>query len=727
MLAGVNSSRNPVLSISGFPLKACGNDNKAWGIIMQNNLTHLTDKEFESLRVSFFQQSFEILESLSEEILRFENNPDDEDALKNIQRYVHTLKGDSASMGLSSLTETAHRLEDILHMLRERSLQMDRDAADLLLSAVDIFTQILKNSKDENPSVVSTKNLIERVDSYLNACSNPSSPQIPLNPPLLKGEIRGLLTEYQQLQIEAAIKDGFGVYEIKITFDAQCRERGVGAFMLNNQIAALGEVICWMPDIEDDGIEMADEIRAIFSSRADTDIIEKSCRMAGVSSEVEIKPFSFDSPHPNPLPQGEREYFAASPKSSPHRDTTLRVDAKRIDEIMDLVGELIIGRSMLAQSVYELRERLGKEEVVSNLENINSLFERSLSELQKDVMTVRMVPIDHVLRKFPRVVRDLSIEKGKEIRLEIDGAETELDKGIVDVIGEPLMHILRNSIDHGIELPEERAQKGKDRCGAIKINSYHEGGQIIIEIGDDGKGINIEKLKQKAVEMGIIKEEDAAKMPDEEALDLIFHSGLTTADEVTETSGRGIGMDAVRRTVEELKGLVQVRSMPDMGTKFIIRLPLTLAIIQGMVFKAGEEFFAIPLSSILEIRRIFKDEINTINGMESLKWRERVISLIRLSEVIKHDAEGNRLLRLAHNDTTALFSPEQNKSFVLIIGLAEKRVGILVDKLMGKRELVIKAIDNGSNVVSGASILGDGSIVLVLDVLSLVKKAIAAA
>ncbi|MFZ3066460.1 MAG: chemotaxis protein CheA [Nitrospirota bacterium] len=694
---------------------------------MENNITHLTDKEFESLKASFFQQAFEILDALQEDILRFEGNPNDEDALKNIQRYVHTLKGDSASMGLSSLTETAHRLEDVLHMLRENRLQMDRDVADLLLSAVDIFTQILRNSKDESPSVVSTKGLIERVDSYLNACSNPSSPQIPLNPPLLKGEIMGLLTEYQQLQIEAALKDGLSVYEIKITFDAQCRERGVGAFMLNNQIAALGEVIRWMPDIEDDGIEMTDEIRAIFSSRADTNIIEKSCRMAGVSSEVEIKPFSFDSPHPNPLPQGEREYFAASPKSSPHRDTTLRVDAKRIDEIMDLVGELIIGRSMLAQSVYELRERLGKEEVVSNLENINSLFERSLSELQKDVMTVRMVPIDHVLRKFPRVVRDLSIEKGKEIRLEIDGAETELDKGIVDVIGEPLMHILRNSIDHGIELPEERAQKGKDRCGVIKINSYHEGGQIIIEIGDDGKGINIEKLKQKAVEMGIIKEEDAAKMPDEEALDLIFHSGLTTADEVTETSGRGIGMDAVRRTVEELKGLVQVRSMPDMGTKFIIRLPLTLAIIQGMVFKAGEEFFAIPLSSILEIRRIFKDEINTINGMESLKWRERVISLIRLSEVIKHDTEGNRLLRLARNDTTALFSPEQNKSFVLIIGLAEKRVGILVDKLLGKRELVIKAIDNGSNVVSGASILGDGSIVLVLDVLSLVKKAIAAA
>jgi two-component system chemotaxis sensor kinase CheA len=692
---------------------------------MENNLTHLTDKELESLRASFFQQSYEILESLSEEILRFENNPDDEEALKNIQRYVHTLKGDSASMGLSSLTDTAHRLEDVLHMLRERSLQMDRDVADLLLSAVDIFTQILKNSKNENPSVVSTKNLIERVDIFIVG-TNGRSPLQDQHKTDVAADLKPApaLTEYQQLQIEAALKDGLSVYEIKITFDAQCRERGVGAFMLNNQIATLGEVIRWMPDIEDDGIEMTDEIRAIFSSQADTDIIEKTCKMAGVSSNIDVNPFSLKKSRDDSqaAPIAEQRKIEA-----PARDTTLRVDAKRIDEIMDLVGELIIGRSMLAQSVYELRERLGKEEIVSNLENVNSLFERSLYELQKDVMTVRMVPVDHVMRKFPRIVRDLSIEKKKEIKLEIHGADTELDKGIVDVIGEPLIHLLRNSIDHGIELPEEREKKGKDICGIIKINSYHEGGQIIIEMGDDGKGINIKKLKQKAVEMGIIKDEDAAKMPDEEALDLIFHSGLTTADEVTETSGRGIGMDAVRRTVEELKGLIQVRSITDKGAKFIIRLPLTLAIIQGMVFKAGEKFFAFPLSSILEIRRVFKDEINTINGMESLKWRERIISLIRLSEVIKHDTEGNRLLRLAHNNTTALFSPEQNKSFVLIIGLAEKRVGILVDKLMGKRELVIKAIDNGSNVVSGASILGDGSIVLVLDVLSLVKKAIAAA
>ena len=292
------------------------------------------------------------------------------------------------------------------------------------------------------------------------------------------------------------------------------------------------------------------------------------------------------------------------------------------------------------------------------------------------------------------------------------------------MIGEPLIHILRNSIDHGIELPDEREKKGKERIGTIRINSYHEGNQIIIEIEDDGKGINIEKLRKKGVEAGIIKEEEAANMPEEEAIDLIFHSGLSTADEVTDTSGRGIGMDAVKRAVGDLKGLIQVRTIPDMGTKFIIRLPLTLAIIQGMVFKSGERFFAFPLSSILEIRRVLKDEISTINGIESLKWRERIISLIRLSEIIKHDIKENGLLRLARNYAADLLSPEQNKSFVLIIGLAEKRLGILVDKLIGKRELVIKAIDNGSSIASGASILGDGSIVLVLDVSSFIKRAI---
>ncbi len=698
---------------------------------MENSLTNLTDKEFESLKASFFQQSFEILESLSEEILRFENNPDDEDALKNIQRYVHTLKGDSASMGMSSLTDTTHRLEDILHMLREKNLQMDREVADLLFSAVDVFTQILKNNKEENNSPVSTQGIIERIDGLIAGANSRSSLQDYAGAGLKPAPI---LTEYQQLQIETALKNSLSVYEIRIAFDAQCRERGVGAFMISNQLSSLGEVVCWIPDIEDESIEAADEIKAIFLAQADKDIIEKSCKMPGISSRIGVSPFFLkkNRSEQSLAPIAEQQRIDA-----PQQDTILRVDAKRIDEIMDLVGELIIGRSMLTQSVDELRERLGKEEIVSNLENVNSLFERSLYELQKDVMTVRMVPIDHVLRKFPRIVRDLSIEKKKEIKLEIEGAETELDKGIVDAIGEPLIHLLRNSIDHGIELPEERERKGKDRCGIIKINSYHEGGQIIIEMGDDGNGIDIEKLKQKAVKMGIIKEEDAAKMPDEEALDLIFHSGLSTADEVTETSGRGIGMDAVRRTVEELKGLVQVRSMPDMGTKFIIRLPLTLAIIQGMVFKAGEKFFAFPLSAILEIRRVFKDEISTISGMESLKWRERIISLIRLKEIINNNHPSPYPSPARGEGSLFSASPplmgggeeegEQNKFFVLIIGLAEKRLGVLVDKLIGKRELVIKAMDNGSDIASGASILGDGSIVLVLDVAALIKRAMTSA
>ncbi len=689
---------------------------------MGSDLTNLTDKELEILKVSFLAQASEVLELLSEEILKFEKSPDDLDSLKNIQRYVHTLKGDSASMGFNTLSDISHRLEDILHLLREEKLSMDRGIGDLFFSFVDISAQILTNIKEGSANAVDTGGLIDRINKFISAKSEHKAESHEK-----KQEGYQHLTEYQQLQIETASKNSLSVYEIKIVFDRQCRERAVGAFMISNQLSALGEVVRWLPDIEDEGIEMADEIRAVFSTRADTDIIEKSCKMAGISSEVEIKPFSFDSPHPNPLPQGEREYFAASPKSSHHHDATLRVDAKKVDKIMDLVGELIIGRSMLTQSVLELKERLGKDEAISDLENINFLFERSLTELQNDIMTVRMVPIEHVLRKFPRVIRDMSIEKKKEVKLEMQGAETELDKGIVDVIGEPLIHILRNSIDHGIELPDEREKKGKERIGTIRINSYHEGNQIIIEIEDDGKGINIEKLRKKGVEAGIIKEEEAANMPEEEAIDLIFHSGLSTADEVTDTSGRGIGMDAVKRAVEDLKGLIQVRTIPDMGTKFIIRLPLTLAIIQGMVFKSGERFFAFPLSSILEIRRVLKDEISTINGIESLKWRERIISLIRLSEIISAS--------IYHSHSTPLYPPlvrgelkggegEQNKSFALIIGLAEKRLGILVDKLIGKRELVIKAIDNGSSIASGASILGDGSIVLVLDVSSFIKRAI---
>ncbi|MEK6678265.1 MAG: chemotaxis protein CheA [Nitrospirota bacterium] len=683
---------------------------------MEEYPANLTDKELEALRTSFFAQAFEILELLGAEILKFEKNPEDIDILKNIQRYVHTLKGDSASMGLNSLSEAAHRLEDILNMLREKKLRMDRDISDILLLFVDVSTQILTNNREGNENTADTEGLIKRIDSYLNASDRDSPKKAAAQNAI------PVLTEYQQLQVGQALKDGLSVYEIEAVFDPQCREREVGAFMVKTQLSNLGEAICWMPNIEGQEIEYADAVKIIFSSKSESEAVRNSCAIAGIIRDVSISLFSFTETGGGSCIQ---EHAGAGLRTAAgSHDSTLRVDAKRVDEIMNLVGELIIGRSMITQSVSELSGRLGRDEAVSNLENIDALFERTLSELQKGVMKIRMVPIDHVFRKFPRIIRDMSIEKEKEIKLDVSGADTELDKGIIDVIGEPMIHIIRNCIDHGIEKKEERESKGKDKCGVIKIKAYHEGGQIIIEIEDDGKGINTERVKEKAIEHGIISREDASNMDAEDSIDLIFHSGLSTAEEVTETSGRGIGMDAVKMRVEELKGLIQVKSVPDKGTKFTIRLPLTLAIIQGMVFKAGKEFFAFPLSSILEIKRVFNDEISTINGIESLRWRSKVISLIRLGEIIEHSSPYHS----PTSDMGNLFSASPPyKSFALIIGLAEKRVGILVDKLMGKRELVIKAMDNGSNIVSGASILGDGSVVLILDVASLIKRIMVAA
>lgn len=676
---------------------------------MEDYLTNLSDKELEMLKASFFSNAFDVLEQLGSEILRIENNPEDMESLKNIQRYVHTLKGDSASMGFASLSEAAHRLEDILHMLREKRLCMDRSLGDLLLSFVDAATQILTDGKEEKWSGVDTRGVIEKIDNYLQA-GQAGKNKVNKD----KKESACQLTEYQQLQAAQALKDGYLVYEIEVSFDPQCRQREVGAFMIKTQLSNLGEALCWAPDIEGAEIENADAVKTILITKSEAEAVRNACRIAGISADVKLNnlplpPLNSPTHLSSPLVRGELKGCGGDRGASRH-DSTLRVDAGRVDEIMNLVGELIIGRSMIAQAVYELRERLGKDETVANLQNIDSLFERSLSELQKGVMKIRMVPIDHVFRRFIRVVRDLSAEKGKEIRLEISGAETELDKGIIDVIGEPLIHIIRNCIDHGIEKKEDREKKGKDKCGVIRINSYHEGGQIIIEIEDDGKGIDIERVKEKAIENGIISREDADSMNDEDAIDLIFNSGLSTAAEVTETSGRGIGMDAVRNTVEELKGLIQVRSVPDKGARFTIRLPLTLAIIQGMVFSSEGKSFAFPLSSILEIRRVYKDEIDTINGLESIRWRNRVISILRLREYL------NREDVKADNG-------DGKKYFVIIIGLAERRLGILVDRLTGKRELVIKAMDNGSDMISGASILGDGSIVLILDTASIIKRA----
>ena len=388
-------------------------------------------------------------------------------------------------------------------------------------------------------------------------------------------------------------------------------------------------------------------------------------------------------------------------KSTDRGAALLKIEPERVDRIMNLVGELVIGRSMLSQINAEL-DTLRRETISARLYNLNSYFERTLSELQKSVMKVRMLPVEVVFRRFPRIVRDLSAEKGKNVRLTTEGETTELDKSIVDVIGEPLSHIVRNAIDHGIEPPEERKTYGKPEEGLIGLRAFHQGNQIVIEIEDDGRGIDIEKLKEKAVRTNIISEDEAKKISARDAINLIFHSGLSTADSITEVSGRGVGMNIVKDVVESLRGVIDIASEKGSGTKITIRLPLTLAIIKSILFLYKNEMFAIPLTSVTDIMRVFPEDIDTIAGRSVFRHRNSVVPLISI------DGED------CCNE----------KSFIIFIGVGHMRAGIIAKKIIGEEELVIKALDEkaSTSIVSGASVLGNGSVVLILDPLSLIRK-----
>jgi two-component system chemotaxis sensor kinase CheA len=392
-------------------------------------------------------------------------------------------------------------------------------------------------------------------------------------------------------------------------------------------------------------------------------------------------------------------------------ESSLRVDASRIDAVMNLVGELIIGKSMLHRALTEFDQRHARDPVRAKLAEALGFQSRVLDELHKCVLKIRMVPVEQLFRRFPRVVRDVAKQCGKDVALDVSGQNTDLDKTILDSLGEPLMHLVRNAVDHGIEPADERLTAGKPARGTVYLNAYHQGTQVVIEVRDDGRGIDSAHVREQAVKQGVIKAEEAARLTEQEALSLIFESGFSTATEVTEVSGRGVGMDVVRSVLDKLKGTVHISTQRARGTTFQLRAPLTLASIQALLFRVGGRLFAVPLSSVVEISRIHDQEIHRIEQREVLQLRDQILTLVRLEH----------LSRLRSIDT----EPAKKKHFVIVIGTAEKRFGLVVDSMVGEEELVIKALPSdivASDLVSGASILGDGTVVLILNVPAVLSR-----
>jgi two-component system chemotaxis sensor kinase CheA len=538
-------------------------------------------------------------------------------------------------------------------------------------------------------------------------------------------------TEYEQLMISEAVHRGETVYNVALRIDPNSLMRAAAFQLIRNVLHGSGTVIALRP--EDNVAAASVEIveAALATSQAEEKLIQR-CRIPSIVSDVRLeRATTAETPDHEMLgdlleaqaaqlvssaADTAENSGAARPANSGSAATTvaestLRVDAARIDAVMNLVGELIIGKSMLNRTLTEFDQKHARDPVRAKLADAMAFQARILDELHKCVLKIRMVPVEQLFRRFPRVVRDVAKQCGKDVALELSGENTDLDKGILDSLAEPLMHLVRNAVDHGIEPADERLTVGKPARGTLYLNAYHQGTQVVIEIRDDGRGIDPARLRARAVEKGILKPEEAQRLTEQETQNLIFESGFSTAAEVTEVSGRGIGMDVVRTVIERLKGTVHVSSQKGKGTTFQLRAPLTLASIQTLLFRVGGRLFAVPLSSVVEITRISDHDIHKVDQREVLRLREQILTLVRL----------NHLSRLHSIDT----QPAKKKNFVIVIGAAEKRFGLVVDSLVGEEELVIKALPTeivSSDLVSGASILGDGTVVLILNVPAVLSR-----
>ena len=675
------------------------------------------------LRALFFETAGELLQSLNEAGLELEARPADEEVIRRVRRAVHTLKGDSAACGFQKLSELAHELEDVLTLQVAQAQGVK--LAEVVLAAADSFEAMLGayHQRLEPPAVDALHAMIRGLlTSAPSAGGTPSSS----GPVYARFE----WTEYEQLMISEAVHRGEPVFNVALRIDPNSLMRAAAFQLIRNVLHGCGTVIALRPE---DNVAAANVeiVEAALASRHDEQKLAQRCRIPSIVSDVRIERTSVaDTPEHellgDLLEAQAAEVASKTGETSEHSnsanpatasavaavaESTLRVDAARIDAVMNLVGELIIGKSMLNRTLSEFDQRHARDPVRAKLVDALSFQSRVLDELHKCVLKIRMVPVEQLFRRFPRVVRDVAKQCGKDVALEVAGQNTDLDKGILDSLAEPLMHIVRNAVDHGIEPADERITAGKPARGTIFLNAYHQGTQVVIEVRDDGRGIDPLVLRAQAVERGLLKQDEAARLTDQESLNLIFEPGFSTAAEVTEVSGRGVGMDVVRTVLDRLKGTVHISTQKGRGTTIQLRAPLTLASIQTLLFRVGGRLFAVPLSSVVEITRIQDQEIHRVDQREVLRLRDQLLTLVRL----------NKLSRLHAVDS----EPHKKKNFVIVIGAAEKRFGLVVDSLVGEEELVIKALPGeiiSSDLVSGASILGDGTVVLILNVPAVLSR-----
>ena len=779
------------------------------------------DLNNEELLKDFFSEAQQQVENLESNILVIENDPTNHEAIDEIFRAAHTLKGGSATVEMTELTEFTHAVEDLLDELRSGTIPVTEPVVDTLLSAIDIIKVMLEErangqiyTEDVEPVKNTLKSFIPAKEPKKKKTA-PASMQpaprpvvAPVQTPQEKPVTVSNISEYELLELKQSCQEGEKLWSITVEFDESNPMNSVGGIQVFSAIKSKGTVLKTTPDFdalyEDEfhpqviyyvastatadeledvtfltDVTLSTDAKCLDSAEVAAPVATKAPDVQPVAAPV-VQEVKQESPVSQPVVEEVSEEPVASPepdvaavvaqakKASPKPQTTsqnntvLRVDSKRIDYLLNLVSETVITKAAFNQTsiqvgdlqtqlqsieasykdkVHRLFDQIPRylesmqggatmKEIKSSLnqdfgdlfnvfdpfdvsfKNITGKFRSSTQnlgriagELQEGVMKIRMVPISQIFSRFPRVVRDLSRDLNKKINLVIEGEDTELDKSVIDELLDPIMHCVRNSLDHGIETPDVRKAAGKNEEGTLLLKASNEGNMIVIDIVDDGHGIDVEKVKNKAIQRGLIHPNKI--ITDQEAYQLIFAAGFSTADKITNVSGRGVGLDVVKTQIEKLNGSIIVTSEPGLGTKFSIRLPLTVAIIQGLLIRVGSEVYSIPIASVIESVRVHSDEINKIDNYEVLNIRNEVVSVLRLS----------RLFGIKNTQ-------ESEYSFIVIVGTTDKKVGVMVDALIGEEDVVIKPLRDqftNSPGIAGASILGDGSVSLIIDVSQLLE------
>ncbi len=778
----------------------------------------------EELLKDFFSEAEQQVEILESNVLVIEQNPEDRNSIDEIFRAAHTLKGGSATVEMLELSKFTHAMEDLLDEIRSGSVKVTGETVDLLLKSIDIIKLMLDARASGSIYSDDVSGIVNQLRSFIPAkaekkSSKASAPKVsipasvsPVSAPKVQAsasnlDIKDYFSEYEILELAETIQKGEDLYAVIVKFDESNLMNSVGGIQVFAALKDYGSVLKTVPDFDalyED--EFHETVIYFLSSASDSKILEKAAFIGDVTlsasaerldikdktpeslkpakaasaqsapvkapeasvSEVKVSEKTEEKPveeSKEQLSKPEKKQSQTSPQGSGHSSgSILRVDANRIDYLLNLVSETVITKASLNQSTIEFAELYDKfqnsstiykdktrrllDKMPEYLEKIqqgydinsikqdvlneySSLLEvfgdfdslmkaavtkfksssqnlgRISGELQEGVMKIRMVPISQIFSRFPRVVRDLSRDLNKNVQLVIEGEDTELDKSVVEDLLDPIMHCVRNSLDHGVESPEVRKGLGKPEQGILLLKASNEGNMIVIEVADDGHGIDVEAVKQKAVERGILHPNKS--LTDVEAFQLVFAPGFSTSKTISSVSGRGVGLDVVKTHIEKLNGTVMVESEPNVGTRFIIKLPLTLAIIQGLLIRVGDEVYSIPITSVIESHRVKPDEINRIDNYEVFNVRDEVYSLLRL----------NRLFGITSAETD-----DDGYNYIVVVGTEEKKVGLMVDSLIGEEAVVIKPLKDqftNSPGIAGASILGDGSVSLIIDVAQLLE------